>query len=130
MVGDLTSEDQEDVVGKNDEIEEKNKKEPDPCDDKILQYAKHGNAQCGNNVFHDDEVDISIANEQIHERVDFPSPFLNMEDRKVGIQNGKRDDEDKRDKKVTVIAVDIQIGLPIRFPPNGLTASVEGVSAE
>jgi len=75
-------------------------------------------------------VDVSIANQEIHERVDFPGSFFNMENGEVGIENGKQDNEEEGDEEIVAIEVDIDMGFPIRSPPNGSTATEEHISAE
>ena len=75
-------------------------------------------------------MDVSIANQEIHERVDFPGSFFNMENGEVGIENGKQDNEEEGDEEIVAIEVDIDMGFPIRSPPNGSTATEEHISAE
>ena len=75
-------------------------------------------------------MDVSIANEEIHEGVDFPGSFLNVEDGEVGIENGKQDNEEEEKEEVMAIEVDIYVGFSIRSPPNGSTATEEHISAE
>lgn len=75
-------------------------------------------------------MDVSIANQEIHERVDFPGAFFNVEDGEVGIENGKQDNEEEGDEEIMAIEVDIDMGFPIRSPPNESTATEEHISAE
>ena len=75
-------------------------------------------------------MDVSIANEEIHEGVDFPGSFLNVEDGEVCIENGKQDNEEEEKEEVMAIEVDIYVGFLIRSPPNKSTATEEYISAE
>jgi len=75
-------------------------------------------------------VEVSIANQEIHEGVDFPGSFSNMEDGEIGIENGKQDNEEEGDEEIMAIEVDIYMGFAIRSPPNGSTATEEHVSAQ
>ncbi len=87
IMGDTPLEDEINVVGENDKVEEKDKQDTNSCDEKILVNAENDKAQRGCNIFHGEEVDISIANEDVHEGVDFPGSLFNVEDRKPRIEN-------------------------------------------
>jgi hypothetical protein len=118
------------MVGKNGQVENQDKQNDGSNHSKILVDTKDHNAQSGQDVFQDEEVHVPIAHEEVHERVDFPSPFVDMKDREVGVQNGEQHDEEKEDKKVMAIDVDIQMGLSICPSPNGSTAPREDVPAK
>jgi hypothetical protein len=75
-------------------------------------------------------VDVSVANQEIHEGVDFPGSFFNVENGEVGIENGKQDNEKEGDEEIMAIEVDIYMGFSIRSPPNRSTATEEHISAE
>ena len=75
-------------------------------------------------------MEVSIANQEIHEGVDFPGSFFNMEDGKIGIKNGKQDNEEEGDEEIRAIEVDIYMYFPIRPPPNGSTATEEHISTQ
>jgi hypothetical protein len=75
-------------------------------------------------------VDISITNEEIHQGVNLHGPILYMEDRKVGIENTEQYNEEESDEETVAVAVDIEMGFPIRPPSNRLAVSREHVSAE
>jgi hypothetical protein len=53
-----------------------------------------------------------------------------MEEREVGIEDRKQDNEEKGEKKVMAIEIDIHMGFSIRPPPNGLTTAEDHIPAE
>ena len=118
------------MVGKNGEVEEEDAYNDGPCNGQTLIDTKQDKAQRGQDIFYGEEVDVSIADQEIHEGVDFPGSFFNVEDREVGIENGKQDNEEEREQEVMAIDVDKHMGFPIRFPANGPTAAGENIFGE
>ena len=118
------------MVGKNGQVEDKDKQNDGSNHRKILINTKEQNAQSGQDVFQDEEVHVSIAQEEVHERVDFPGPFVNMKDGEVGVQHREQDDEEKKGKKVMAIDIDIQMGFSVCPSPNGSTTSKKDVPAK
>jgi hypothetical protein len=118
------------VVCENGEVEEEDTYDNSSGRNQILVNAQDEKAQRGQDIFYDEEVDVSTSNQEIHEGVDFPGPSFNMEDREVGIEDGKQDNEEKGEKEIMAIEIDIHMGFPIRPPPNGLTTAEEHIFAE
>ncbi len=83
------------MVCENGEIEEEDTYDNSPDRKQILVNAQDEKAQCGQDIFCDEEVNVSTANQEIHEGVDFPGSSFNMEDREIGIEDGKQDNEEK-----------------------------------
>ena len=52
-----------------------------------------------------------------------------MEDREIGVENGKQDNEEEQQEEVVAIEVDVYVGFSIRFSPNGSTATEENMPA-
>jgi hypothetical protein len=63
-----------------------------------------------------------VLNEEIHEGVDLLGSPVQMEHRKVGIQETEQDDEEKRGEEFMAVAVNIQMGFAIRLSSDPLTA--------
>lgn len=53
-----------------------------------------------------------------------------MEDREIGVENGKQDNEEEGEEEVMAVDVDVYVGFPILLPPNGSAAAEEHISAE
>jgi hypothetical protein len=88
-----------DVVGENNKVEKKDKHSTNSHTQPILADTKDDDAKRGQDIFHDEEVDVSIANEETHKRVDLHGPILYMEDREVGIENGEQDNDKESEEK-------------------------------
>jgi hypothetical protein len=123
-------EDPQEMVGEDHKVEEKNRDDANSHKEVVLAYAKNKKSQRGYDIFDDEEVDISIINEEVHEGIDFLGSSFNKEDRKVGIENTEQYNEEKSDEETVAVAVSIQISFPIRPPSNRLAVSREHVSAK
>lgn len=86
------------MVCENGEIEEEDTYDNGSGNNKILVNAKDEKAQRGQDIFNGEEIDVSIADQEIHEGVDFPGSSVNMEEREVGIEDGKQDNEEEGEK--------------------------------
>lgn len=86
------------MICENGEVEEEDTYDNGSGNKQIFVNAKDDKTQRCQNIFYGKEVDVSIANQEIHEGVDFPGSSLNMEDREIGIEDGKQDNEEKGEK--------------------------------
>ena len=76
------------MVSKNKEVEYKNTKDPDSHGNPVFVDTEDEYRQGACEVFHNKEVDVSKPDEVIHEGVYLLGSVVDMEDRKVGIENG------------------------------------------
>jgi hypothetical protein len=83
------------VVGEDGEVEEEDTDNDSPGNEEILVNTKEDEAEPGQNILYDEEVDVPVANEEIHEGIDFAGSFFNMEDGEVGVENAKQDNEEE-----------------------------------
>lgn len=77
------------MICENGEVEEEDTYDNGSGNKQIFVNAEDDKAQRCQNILYGKEVDVSIANQEIHEGVDFPSASLNMEDSEIGIEDGK-----------------------------------------
>lgn len=83
------------MVGENGEVEEEDTYDNGSRKNQILINAKDEKAQRGQDIFYGKEVDVPIANQEVHEGVNFEGSLFNMEDGEVGIEDGKQDNEEE-----------------------------------
>jgi hypothetical protein len=87
--GALSHENEEDVIGKNGEIEEEDTGHDDSGDEKILVDTEHEKPEGCEDIFCDEKVDVSETDQDIHERIDFAGSLFHMKDGEVGVENGE-----------------------------------------
>jgi hypothetical protein len=87
--GALSHENEEDVIGKNGEIEEEDAGHDDSGDEKILVDAEDEKPEGCEDIFCDEKVDVSATDQDIHERIDFAGSLFHMKDGEVGVENGE-----------------------------------------
>lgn len=112
------------MIGKDSEIEDEDAGHDDSGDEEILVDAEDSESECGQDVFYDKEVDISVTDQKIHEGIDFTGPPFHMKDGKVRIENAEQDNDEEGEEEVMTIEVDIEMGFPILLPPH-ISASTE-----
>jgi hypothetical protein len=118
------------MVEDQDEIKENDPQDHDSHQQKILVNTEDEKTQCGQNVFGNEEIEVPLPHEEIHEGVDFSGSSRHMEDRKVGIQDGKQDNEEEAQEEGMAIEVNKQMGFPICLPPDGFAAPGEDILAQ
>ena len=94
-------------MGKNNKVYEKDRNGPNSHRQQVLVNAKDEHREGRKDIFHDEEVDVPIANEKVHEGVDLLGSVLDMEDRKPCIQDRKQNNEEERYEETVAIAVHI-----------------------
>jgi len=117
------------VVGANGEVEEEDTDDDSSCDGQTLVNTEEDKAEHRKCILCREEVDVSVAHQEIHEGVDFPGSFFNMEDREIGVENGKQDNEEEQQQEVVAIEVNVYVAFSIRFSPNRSPATEENISA-
>ena len=118
------------MVDENHRVEGKNRDDGNFRKEVVLTCTKNENSQRRQDIFHNEETNISMIDEEVHEGIDFLGSPLHKEDRKVGIENREQYKQEKRDEETVAIAVNIQIGLPICTSANRLATSREHVATE
>jgi hypothetical protein len=126
----LPDEDEEDVIGKDSEIEDEDAGHDDSGDEEILVDAEDGESEGGQDVFYDKEVDVSVTDQEIHEGIDFPGPLLHMKDGEVRIENGEQDNDEEGEEEVMTIEIDIEMGFPILVPPHSSAPTEKHILAQ
>ena len=87
--GNSTGDDQEDMVGKNDKVEEEYASQDGSHEEYILVNTKNEKTHHGHNVFHDKEGHVPVTDEESHEGVNLTGAPINMEDCEIGIEDGE-----------------------------------------
>jgi hypothetical protein len=118
------------MVEKNGEIERNGRQDADSHNEDILVNAKNENHRRGQDVFDGVEIHIPMTDEEVHQGIHLLGSGFYMDDRKVGIENGEQDDEEKSSEEFVAVAVNTQMDFPIRLSPDGLTAPRKHVPAE
>jgi hypothetical protein len=118
-----SEEGQEDVMAKDREVDKDDRGDNDSHEQNVLIDAQKENAERSKSIFRGKEVDIPIAKEKIHKGVYLQGSPFHVIDCKVGIEYGEQDNDEKSEKELVAIAVDIYRGFSIRFPANEGTST-------
>jgi hypothetical protein len=118
------------MVTNNGEVDNQNEPEDDSDHEDVLVNTEDEKPQRRQDVLHGKKRDIPIPDQEVHERVDLPGTVLQVNDRKVGIQNGEKNDKEQGKEEVRVIEIDVKVGSPIRPPPNGSPTPRKNMTAQ
>jgi len=123
-------EDPKKLIDEDRRREKKYDRYSDSYEEKISVDAKVKDSRCGYEVFYDKRAHIPVTVEEVHERIDLLGSMLDLEDRKVKVENRKQENERQCKEEPSVIPVNIQICCPVLLSSNGLAASIKDVSAD